>query len=154
VKAESYTEILPIYSQTGTIAVVGASTDPEKPSHAVPAYLRSQGYRIVPVNPRVPEVLGERSFPTLADVDVDVDLVEVFRPPGETPEIAAAAVALGARTLWLQLGIVSDEAAEIADAAGLTVVMNRCMGIVHGELGLGPGIHPWLWDHPHYDEED
>ncbi|HEY7207973.1 MAG TPA: CoA-binding protein [Gaiellaceae bacterium] len=152
-RAETYTDIRPVYSQTKTIAVVGASSDPEKPAHAVPAYLQSQGYRIVPVNPRVTELFGERGYPSLADVDLEVDLVEVFRPPGETPEIAAAAVALGASTLWLQLGIVSEEAAEIGDAGGLTVVMDRCMGIMHGELGLGPGIHPWLWEHPHYDEE-
>jgi hypothetical protein len=153
-RAETYTDILPVYEKGMTIAVVGASTDPEKPAHAVPAYLQSQGYRIVPVNPRVADVLGQRAFPSLADVDVEIDVVDIFRPPAETPAIAAAAVALGARTLWLQLGIASEEAAEIAEEGGLTVVMNRCMGIVHGELGLGPGIHPWLWDHPHYDDED
>lgn len=148
-RAESYTDLLRVYEGTQTIAVVGCSTSWPKPAHVVPAYLQAQGFRIVPVNPNESEILGEAAVVGLRDVDSPVDVVEVFRPPAEAPAIAADAVAIGARCLWLQIGIVSEEAARIADAAGLTVVMDRCMGIAHGEVGLGPGVHPWMWrQHP------
>src|SRR5215469_15976624 len=129
-------ELLHIYSQSKTIAVVGASTDPSKASHRVPAYLQSQGYRILPVNPRGGEILGEHVFRSLTEIDVPVDVVEVFRPAQEAPEIARQAVSIGAKVLWLQLSIISEEARQIAEAAGLTVVMNRCMGATHRQLGL------------------
>ena len=132
-------KLLRIYAETRTIAVVGASADTSKAAHQVPRYLQSQGYRIVPVNPRGGEIFGEPVFRSLAEIDVPVDVVEVFRPAQETPEIARQAIALGAKVLWLQLGIVSEEARQIAEAAGLTVVMNRCMGATHALLGLGPG---------------
>ena len=132
-------ELLRVYSQSRTIAVVGASTDPSKASHTVPAYLQSQGYRVLPVNPRGGEIFGERVFHSLSEINVPVDVVEVFRPAQEAPEIARQAAAIGAKVLWLQLGIVSEEAEQIAEAAGLTVVMNRCMGATHAQLGLGPG---------------
>ena len=132
-------ELLHIYSQSKTIAVVGASTDPSKASHRVPAYLQSQGYHILPVNPRGGEIFGEHVFHSLTGIDVPVDVVDVFRPAQEAPEIARQAVSIGAKVLWLQLGIISDEARQIAEAAGLTVVMNRCMGATHPQLGLGPG---------------
>ena len=128
-----------IYEETRTIAVVGASNDQEKPGHYIPAYLQSQGYRIVPVNPRGGEILGERAFASLRDVDIPVDVVEVFRPAEEAPGIARDAVAIGAKVLWLQEGIVSQEAAQIAEEGGLSVVMDRCMGVMHEEVGLGPG---------------
>ena len=80
-------------------------------------------------------------FPSLAEIDVPVDVVEVFRPVQEAPEITRQAVAIGAKVLWLQMGIVSEKARQIAEASGLTVVMNRCMGATHGLLGLGPGPH-------------
>lgn len=148
-RAETYADLLDVYEQTKTIAVVGCSTSWPKPAHVVPAYLQSRGFRIVPINPREDEVLGQRTYPALLDVDVPVDVVEVFRPPAEAPEIARSAAALGARCLWLQIGIVSEDAARIAEDAGLTVVMDRCMGIAHGEVGLGPGVHPWMWSqHP------
>jgi hypothetical protein len=105
----------------------------------VPRYLHSQGYRILPVNPRGGELFGERAVHALAEIDVPVDVVEVFRPAQEAPEIARQAVAIGAKVLWLQLGIVSEEARQIAEATGLTVVMNRCMGATHRQLGLLPG---------------
>jgi predicted CoA-binding protein len=132
-------QLLRIYADTTTIAVVGASGDPSKPAHQIPRYLQQQGYRIVPVNPRGGELLGEPAARSLAEVDGPVDVVEVFRPAGEAPEIARGAVKVGAKVLWLQLGIVSEEARQVAEAAGLTVVMDRCMGETHGELGLGPG---------------
>jgi uncharacterized protein len=132
-------ELLRIYNQSRTIAVVGASADASKPAHEVPAYLQSQGYRILPVNPRGGEIFGEHVFHSLTEIDVPVDVVEVFRPAQEAPEIARQAVTIGAKVLWLQLGIVSEEARQIAESAGLTVIMDRCMGATHAQLGLGPG---------------
>jgi uncharacterized protein len=131
--------LLRIYAETKTIAVVGASGDPAKPAHQIPRYLQQQGYRILPVNPHGGELLGEPVARSLAEVDGPVDVVEVFRPADEAPEIAREAVKVGAKVLWLQLGIESKEARQVAEAAGLVVVMNRCMGATHGELGLGPG---------------
>jgi uncharacterized protein len=131
--------LLGIYATTKTIAVVGASADPTKAAHVIPRYLQSQGYRILPVNPRGGELFGERVFRSLAEIDVPVDVVDVFRPAEEAPEIARQAIAVGAKVLWLQVGIESDEAQRLAEAAGLTVVMNRCMGATHAQLGLGPG---------------
>jgi predicted CoA-binding protein len=128
-----------IYAETHTIAVVGASGDPSKPAHRVPRYLQGQGYRILPVNPRGGELFGEPVARSLSEVDGPVEVVEVFRPAAEAPRIAREAVEVGAKVLWLQLGIESQEAKRIAEAAGLTVVMDRCMGDTHGELGLGPG---------------
>jgi uncharacterized protein len=132
-------QLLRIYAETKTIAVVGASADPSKPAHQIPLYLQRQGYRILPVNPRGGELLGEPVARSLAEVDAPVDVVDVFRPAGETPEIARQAIGIGAKVLWLQLGIESEEARRLAEAAGLTVVMDRCMGATHAELGLGPG---------------
>lgn len=128
-----------IFAETKTIAVVGASADPSKPAHSIPRYLQRQGYRILPVNPRGGELLGEPVARSLAEVDGPVDVVEMFRPAEEAPRIAREAVEVGAKVLWLQLGIVSQEARQVAEAAGLTVVMDRCMGETHGRLGLGPG---------------
>jgi predicted CoA-binding protein len=131
--------LLRIYAETKTIAVVGASGDPAKPAHTIPRYLQRQGYRIVPVNPRGGRLLGEPVARSLVEVDGPVEVVEVFRPAAEAPEIARQAVKVGARVLWLQLGIESQEARRVAEAAGLVVVMDRCMGETHGGLGLGPG---------------
>jgi uncharacterized protein len=131
--------LLGIYAQTRTIAVVGASADPAKPAHRIPRYLQQQGYRILPVNPRGGQLFGEPVARSLAEVEGPVEVVEVFRPAAEAPGIAREAVKVGAKVLWLQLGIVSEEARQVAEAAGLTVVMDRCMGETHAELGLGPG---------------
>jgi predicted CoA-binding protein len=119
--------------------VVGASRTEGKPGHDIPRYLQSQGYRIIPVNPRGGEVLGERSYRSLRDVDVPFDVVDVFRPPEEADAIARDASAVGATTLWFQPGTHTDGAVNLARAAGLTVVTRRCMGTTHGRLGLGPG---------------
>jgi uncharacterized protein len=137
--APSREQLLRIYAETRTIAVVGASGDPSKPAHRIPRYLQSQGYRILPVNPRGGELLGEPVARSLAEVDGPVDVVDVFRPAEEAPRIAREAIEAGAKVLWLQVGIVSEEARQEAEAAGLTVVMDRCMGEAHAELGLGPG---------------
>jgi uncharacterized protein len=133
--------LLRIYGETQTIAVVGASTTEGKPGHDIPRYLQSQGYRIVPVNPRGGEVLGERSYLSLRDIDVPIDVVEVFRPPTEAEESARDAITIGASTLWFQPGTHTEEAVALARDAGLTVVAKRCMGVTHGWLGLGPGPH-------------
>ena len=140
-EASEREQLLRIYAETRTIAVVGASADASKAAHQIPRYLQNQGYRILPVNQRGGELFGERVFRSLAEIDVHVDVVEVFRPAQEAPEIARQAIAIGAKVLWLQMGIVSEEAQRIAEAAGLTVVMNRCMGAIHALLGLGPGPH-------------
>jgi predicted CoA-binding protein len=135
----SENELRQIYADTNSIAVVGASNDESKAGYRIPRYLKSQGYQIIPVNPRGGEILGERAYKTLSEVDVPIDVVDVFRPAEETPEIARQAVAAGAKVLWLQDGIESEEAAKIAQTGGLKVVMNMCMGRTHGALGLGPG---------------
>jgi hypothetical protein len=137
--APSREQLLRIYAETRTIAVVGASGDPSKPAHRIPRYLQSQGYRILPVNPRGGELLGEPVARSLAEVEGPVDVVDVFRPAEEAPQIAREAIEAGAKVLWLQVGIESEEARQEAEAAGLTVVMDRCMGEAHAELGLGPG---------------
>ena len=132
-------DIRDIYATAKTIAVVGASPDETKRANAIPTYLQSQGYRIIPVNPNHDEVIGEKSYPTLHDIPEPVDVVDVFRPSEQAPAIARSAIEIGASVLWLQVGIVSEEAAAIAGDAGLTVVMDRCMGQMHAVLGLGPG---------------
>jgi predicted CoA-binding protein len=133
--------LLRIYDETKTIAVVGASTTEGKPGHDIPRYLRSQGYRIIPVNPRGGEILGERSYGSLREIDEHVNVVDVFRPPEEAERIARDAIAVGADVLWFQPGTHTEEAASLASDAGLTVVTRRCMGVTHGWLGLGPGPH-------------
>jgi predicted CoA-binding protein len=117
-----------------SVAIVGMSADPQKASAFVASYLQHEGYRVVPVNPRGGHVLGETIYPDLASIPVPVDIVDVFRPPAEAPGFARQAVAIGARALWLQLRIVSVEAAEIALAAGLDVVMDRCVKMEHGRF--------------------
>jgi predicted CoA-binding protein len=111
-----------------TVAVVGASKDPAKPSGKIPYVLQHRGFRIIPVNPNAEGVLGEHTYASLQDIPEPVDVVDVFRPAAEAPEIARQAVAIGAKGLWLQLGIVSDEARAIAEAAGLDYIENLCMG--------------------------
>ncbi len=123
-----------ILSSAKTIAVVGCSADPTKASHGVAAYLQAQGYRIIPVNPRGGEILGETVYPDLPSVPTPVDIVDVFRPPADCPAIAHEAVAIGAKVLWLQSGIVSPEAAAIAEAGGLAVVMDHCTLQEHRHL--------------------
>src|SRR4051812_39226907 len=118
-----------------TLAVVGLSRDPTKEAHAIPARLQRAGFRLIPVNPFTDSVLGEKSYKTLAEVPFSVEVVLVFRPSAEAASVARAAVAIGAKALWLQQGIVSAEARQIAEAAGLLYVEDRCMGVeraVHG----------------------
>ena len=116
------------------VAVVGLSDKAHRPSHFVGKYLVDHGYEVVPVNPTVPEILGRPSLPDLASIEGSVDMVDCFRRSEQMPELAREAVAIGARTLWMQLGVVSHEAREIAEAAGLEVVMDRCTKIEHARL--------------------
>lgn len=119
-----------------TITVVGASANATKAANEVPAYMKEHGWRIIPVNPHADEIVGEPVFRTLADVEEQVGLVDVFRPADDAPEIARQAVAAGATALWLQLGIRSPEAREIAEAAGLTYVEDRCLIIEQRRTGI------------------
>ena len=127
-------ELRSILGSARTIAVVGLSSKPWRPSYEVASYLQGKGYRIVPVNPRETEVLGERAFATLLDVDVPVEAVDVFRRAEHTPEIARQAVQIGAKVLWLQEGIVNEEAYRIATEGGVEVVMGACMMRAHERL--------------------
>lgn len=119
-----------------SLAVVGLSDNPAKPSHSVSAYMQSHGYRILPVNPAATEVLGERCYPSLADLPYKPDVVNVFRLPKFIPAIVDEMIELGFPALWVQLGIVHQDAAERAEAAGLRVVMDRCILVEHRRLGL------------------
>ena len=132
-------ELRTIYEETKTIAVVGASGDERKAAHTIPRYLQRQGFRIIPVNPKGGEILGQEVRRRLEDVEEPIDVVEVFRPSEETPDVARDAVRVRAKVLWLQEGIESEEAERIAAQGGLKVVMNRCMGETHFQLRLGPG---------------
>jgi predicted CoA-binding protein len=124
-------EIASVLQRARTVAVVGLSANELRPSNFVGFYLQRHGYRIVPVNPRETDVLGETSYPSLSDVPVHIDVVDVFRQPDAVPAIAEEAVAVGADALWLQFGVISPEGAELARRGGLAVVMDRCMKIEH-----------------------
>ena len=129
-------ELRQLLGDATTIAVVGLSSKPNRPSNSVAAYLQEHGYRIVPITPKESGVLGEPSYPTLLDVppELRIDVVDVFRRAEDTPEIARHAVAIGAKVLWLQEGIVSDEAYRIASEAGLDVIMGVCIRAVRRRL--------------------
>ena len=128
-----------ILRETKTIALVGASPRPERPSHAVMRYLLAAGYRVVPVRPAdCDEILGVPCVQSLAEIDEPIDLVDVFRRSEFTPQVAREAVAAGAKALWLQLGVVSPEARRIAEDAGLEYVEDECTAIVHRRLERGP----------------
>ena len=129
--------LLRILRETRTIAMVGASPNWNRPSYFAMRYLQRKGFRVIPVNPRAVDapILGERVYPDLESVPDPIDVVDVFRRPEEAPAIARSAVAVGAKVLWLQLGIRSAEAATIAGLAGLTVIQDHCMKIEYGRLG-------------------
>lgn len=123
-----------ILESARTVAVVGLSPNKLRASHFVGYYLQRNGYRVIPINPKEDTVLGERSFASLRDVDVHVDVVDVFRDPTAVPAIAADAVAIGAGALWLQFGVLSEAGARTAEEGGLDVVMDRCMKVEHARL--------------------
>lgn len=114
-----------------TVAIVGLSRNELRASYFVGFYLKRHGYRVVPVNPRESEILGETSYPTLADVPIPVDIVNVFRAPEALPGIAREAVAIGAGNLWCQFTVINEEGGRIAEAGGLSVVMDRCIKVEH-----------------------
>jgi predicted CoA-binding protein len=124
-----------------TIAIVGLSNNPLRASYFVGFYLQRHGYRVIPVNPRESQILGERSFATLREVPVPVDIVDVFRAPDALPAIAAEAVAIKARCLWCQFTVINEEGARIAERGGLAVVMDRCIKVEHARYA---GRMHWL----------
>src|SRR3954464_12239043 len=129
-------ELKQLLTDATTIAMVGASSNPEKASHGIMQKLQRAGYRVIPVNPKESEILGERSYPSLLDVPERIDIVDVFRRAEDTPSIADDAGKIGAKALWLQTGISSDDAAARAEKGGLKVVMDACIGATHAMLGI------------------
>lgn len=125
-----------LLTQSATIAVIGLSPDPGKPSHYVPAYMQQHGYRILPVNPTVDTVLGETCYPTLTALPIKPDIVNVFRLPQYIPAIVEEMIQLGFPNLWVQSGIINLEAAAKAEAAGINVVMDRCIMVEHRRAAL------------------
>jgi uncharacterized protein len=123
-----------ILLSTKTIASVGLSSSPGKESYGIVQYLKSQGYRVIPVNPTADEILGEKSYPDLESVPEKIDVVQVFRKPEDVPPIVESAIKIGAKTVWMQEGIVNEEAARTARDAGLQVVMDACMRATHRRL--------------------
>ncbi len=123
-----------ILKSSRTIAVVGLSANWWRPSYFVAKYLQEHGYRVIPVNPAYRDVLGETCYPTLREIPEPVDMVDCFRKAEEIPALTEEAIAIGAKCLWMQLGVVNEAAAARAQAAGLDVVMDRCVKIEHGRL--------------------
>ena len=130
-----------VLNQAKTVAIVGLSPNELRASYFVGYYLRRHGYRVIPVNPREVEIFGEKSFGSLSDVPEPVDIVNVFRAPDALPGIAAEAVAAGAGTLWCQFGVINQEGARVAQAGGLSVVMDRCIKVEHARFA---GRMHWL----------
>ncbi len=123
-----------ILTECRTIAMVGLSQQWNRPSNYAAKYLLLHGYEVIPVNPTYEEVLGQKCYPSILDIPKKIDVVDCFRKVEEIPQIAADAVSIGAKVLWMQLGIESEEGRQIAEQAGLDVVMNRCMKIEHGSI--------------------
>ena len=145
--ANSALDRLRILERYQRIAMVGLSSNPFRPSHFAAIYMLSEGYDVTPVNPREKEVLGLRSYASLRDVPGPLEIVDIFREPAAVPAIVEEAIAAGAKVIWMQLGVVHDEAAERARQAGLEVVMDRCVKIEHARffgglstLGLNTGV--------------
>jgi uncharacterized protein len=135
-------ELKQLLTDATTIAMVGASSNPEKASHGIMQKLQKVGYRVIPVNPRETEILGERSYASLVDVPERIDIVDVFRRAEDTPGIADEAVTIGAKALWLQSGIINEDAAARAAKGGLTVVMDACIGATHTLLRVPAKTRP------------
>ncbi|HKV25702.1 MAG TPA: CoA-binding protein [Candidatus Acidoferrum sp.] len=123
--------ILDILKKYKTIAVVGLSSNPARPSYEVSAYMQSKGYRIIPVNPNATEVLGEKSYARLEDVPEKIDIVDIFRKAEDVPPVVESAILMGAKVAWMQLGIINEEAAEKARKAGLIVIEDACIFVEH-----------------------
>ena len=125
-----------ILKKSTTIAVVGASSNEKKAANRIPRWLLNAGFTVIPVNPSAEQILGQKVYKTLADIPVPVDLVDVFRPSEEAEGVAEQAAAIGAKTLWLQLGITSDKARTLAEGAGMNFVEDNCLGVTVNELGI------------------
>lgn len=132
-------ELKEILSNTKIIASVGLSGNQQKESYGIAAYLMEQGYQVIPVNPTATEILGETSYPDLESVPVKIDVVQVFRKPEDVPPVVEDAIKVGAKVVWMQEGIVNEEAAKRAREAGLQVVMDACMRSTHRRL-IGPKL--------------
>jgi predicted CoA-binding protein len=138
---------LRILRDNRTIAMVGLSANPFRPSHFAAIYMLAEGYNVIPVNPREREVLGRRSYPSLSDIPEKVGIVDIFREPSAVPPIVEEAIAIGAKVVWMQLGVIHEAAARRALAAGLEVVMDACVKIEHARffgglstIGLNTGV--------------
>lgn len=138
---------LRILRDARTIAMVGLSANPFRPSHFAAIYMLSEGYKVIPVNPRETEILGQRCYPSLRDIPEPVDIVDIFRDPKAVPPIVEEAIAIGAKVVWMQLGVIHEEAAQRARDAGLDVVMDSCVKIEHARffgglstIGLNTGV--------------
>ena len=127
-------DVKTLLAGANTIAMVGASSNPERSSYGIMQRLQNVGYRVIPVNPRESEVLGEKSYPSLTDIPVPIDIVDVFRRSEDTPPIADEAVKIGAKAIWLQSGISNEDTAARAKAGGLAVVMDACLATAHALL--------------------
>jgi predicted CoA-binding protein len=125
-----------LLQETKTIAVVGLSNKPDRPSYAVTQYMQAHGYKIIPVNPTCSEILGETCYPDLSSIPVPVDMVNVFRKSEDCLEVAQEAVKIGTKSLWLQIGVINQEAVDYASSHGLTGVMDKCLMVEHHKLGL------------------
>jgi predicted CoA-binding protein len=131
-------QIKDVLKNTKTIASVGLSGNPDKPSFGIAEYLQSKGYRVIPVNPTAAEILGEKVYADLASIPEKVDVVQVFRPSADVPPVVDAAIQIGAKVVWMQVGVYNLAAAQAAEAAGLKVVMDRCMRQEHIRLMSSP----------------
>ena len=145
--ATSPMERLRILESYDTIAMVGLSSNPYRPSHFAAMYLLAEGYDIIPVNPREKEILGRRSYPSLKEIPEPVEVVDMFRPAAEAPPLVEQAIEIGAKVFWMQFGVINYEAAKRAREAGLEVVMDQCMKVEHARffgglhtLGLNTGV--------------
>jgi predicted CoA-binding protein len=124
-------KIIEIIIQSKTIAVVGISRNPEKAAYAVPKYLQSQDYKIIPVNPNANKILGEKAYPSLKSITEKIDIINIFRPSDQTPEIVKEAIKLKPKLIWLQLDISNEESEKIAAEYGIPFVMNKCLKVEH-----------------------
>lgn len=146
-EAPSAADRLPILNKYKNIAMVGLSGNPFRPSHFAAIYMLANGYNIIPVNPMEKEILGRKCYPSLRDISEKVDIVDVFRKPGNVPPLVDDAIAIGAKVFWMQLGVINEEAARKAAEAGMEVVMDRCVKIEHARffgglntIGLNTGV--------------
>ena len=131
-------EMKDILLSANTVASVGLSSNDEKESYWIVFFLKEQGYRMIPVNPKATEIFGEKAYASLSEVPDEIDIVQIFRKPEDVPPVVEEAIKIGAKVVWMQEGIVNEEAAKMARDAGLKVVMNACMRATHKRLGLGP----------------